>query len=250
MAIFKEAKKYGSERGIPALMTMSVLDAPSDSNTSINSRSVAATPAATLTVIGKNDSTNAVMTAGTVPIPNHSTSTGTTATLGTELKATSSGLRQRLRKSEEPTSTPSAIPNTTEMQNPRSVVINVCCAFGQIRSQSLMSVRTVLEGVGSTNSGMLKTLQNNSHTTKNSNAVAAGSTKLRSLLVMLMGCDSWRTRFSHAAAEPCRRMSARNGRAAFADAIFSQAAYGSLCPAGRRGRGRNRRDRRLPSGHA
>src|SRR5262249_36917794 len=140
IATLSDAKKYGRQRGTLALMMTSHRDAPSERSTSINSRSVAATPAATFTVIGKNESTNAVITAGTVPIPNQSTSTGTTATFGTELKATSSGLKQRLRNGDAPIRTPRTIPNTTEMPNPSRVVRSVCRAFGHIRCQSLTKV--------------------------------------------------------------------------------------------------------------
>src|SRR5882757_317148 len=85
MATFNEAKKYGSDRGNPTLYRMSSLLAPSERNTSSSSGSVVAIPVATLTDIGKNATRKAVMTAGTVPIPNHRTRTGTTATLGIEL---------------------------------------------------------------------------------------------------------------------------------------------------------------------
>ena len=44
-------------------------------------------PVATLTTTGKNEIRNAVITAGTVPMPNQMTRIGTTATFGTELKA-------------------------------------------------------------------------------------------------------------------------------------------------------------------
>ena len=43
------------------------------------------------TAIGKNDTRKAVMTAGTVPMPNQITRTGTTATLGIELNPMSTG---------------------------------------------------------------------------------------------------------------------------------------------------------------
>ena len=59
--------------------------------TSSSSGSVVASPVATFTTIGKNDSVIAVRIAGTVPAPNHSTKIGTTATLGMLEKPISSG---------------------------------------------------------------------------------------------------------------------------------------------------------------
>ena len=57
----------------------------------MSSGSTVAMPAATLTRIGKNEIRNAVMIAGTVPMPNQITRMGITATLGIELKPTSAG---------------------------------------------------------------------------------------------------------------------------------------------------------------
>ena len=70
---------------------MSSFDAPSALKTSSNSGSVVANPVATLTTIGKKEIKNAVITAGISPNPNHRISTGTTATLGMELKPISIG---------------------------------------------------------------------------------------------------------------------------------------------------------------
>jgi len=50
-----------------------------------------ARPTATFTATGKKASRNAVSTAGTAPIPNHMTSSGTMAALGMLLKPTRSG---------------------------------------------------------------------------------------------------------------------------------------------------------------
>ena len=50
-----------------------------------------ARPVATFTVIGKNEITKAVVIAGIVPRPNHTTKIGTTATFGMLEKPTSSG---------------------------------------------------------------------------------------------------------------------------------------------------------------
>src|SRR5215218_11410266 len=86
MAIFRDAKKYGIERGSPTLRMMSRFFAPSARSTSRNSGSTVAMPVATFTRIGKKEIRNALMIAGTVPMPNQITSTGTTATLGIELK--------------------------------------------------------------------------------------------------------------------------------------------------------------------
>ena len=72
-------------------MITCLLLAPSARSTSRSSGSTVAMPVATFTRIGKNASRNAVMTAGTVPMPNQITSTGTTATFGTELNAISAG---------------------------------------------------------------------------------------------------------------------------------------------------------------
>ena len=65
--------------------------APSERITSCSSGSIVARPVATLTTIGKNEIRNAVRIAGTVPMPNQITSTGTIATLGIELNATITG---------------------------------------------------------------------------------------------------------------------------------------------------------------
>ena len=46
-----------------------------------------ASPVATLTTMGKKEIRNAVSTAGTKPIPNHSTRIGTTATIGNGVEA-------------------------------------------------------------------------------------------------------------------------------------------------------------------
>jgi hypothetical protein len=50
-----------------------------------------ASPVATFTTMGKNEIRNAVSTAGTNPMPNHSTRIGTTATLGMALNPIISG---------------------------------------------------------------------------------------------------------------------------------------------------------------
>jgi len=70
---------------------MSRFEAPSARITSRSSGSTVATPVATFTRIGKNEIRNAVMMAGTVPMPNQITRIGTTATLGIELKPISTG---------------------------------------------------------------------------------------------------------------------------------------------------------------
>ncbi len=93
MAIFNDAKKNGSDRGIPTLMVMSRCDAPSDRITSSSSGSIVANAVAMLATIGKNDSMNAVITAGTVPAPNQMTKIGTSAAFGTLLKPTSKGYK-------------------------------------------------------------------------------------------------------------------------------------------------------------
>ena len=49
--------------------------------------SMVAKPVATLTTTGKNESMNAVITAGTVPTPNQMTRIGTKAAFGTLLNA-------------------------------------------------------------------------------------------------------------------------------------------------------------------
>ena len=91
IAIFSDAKKYGMARGRPTFMMTCRFDAPSARSTSRSSGSTVAIPVATLTRIGKNASRNAVMIAGTVPIPNQMTRIGITATFGTELKPISTG---------------------------------------------------------------------------------------------------------------------------------------------------------------
>ena len=91
IATFSEAKKYGIARGSPTFIRILRLLAPSERITSSSSGSMVASPVATLTAIGKNETRNAVSTAGTVPMPNQITNTGTTATLGMLLKPTSTG---------------------------------------------------------------------------------------------------------------------------------------------------------------
>ena len=93
------------------------------------------------------------MMAGGVPIPNHSTSTGTTATLGMELKPISSGLIDLYNRGDAPTATPSTTPNTTAIPKPASVVIKVCCAFGQIPDQDSIIALIESDGAGSRNVG-------------------------------------------------------------------------------------------------
>ena len=70
-------------------------EAPRERSTSSSSGSRVARPVATLTTTGKKEIRKAVRMAGTVPMPNHTTSTGTKATLGMELKPTSSGYMAR-----------------------------------------------------------------------------------------------------------------------------------------------------------
>ena len=65
--------------------------APRLLSTSIISGSMVARPVATLTTIGKKLMTKAVMTAGSAPTPTQIIRIGTIATLGTALKAISSG---------------------------------------------------------------------------------------------------------------------------------------------------------------
>src|SRR5207247_1033343 len=67
------------------------LRGPSPLSTSSSSGSMVARPVATFTTIGKKEIRNAVSTAGTNPIPNHSTRIGTTATFGMALKPIISG---------------------------------------------------------------------------------------------------------------------------------------------------------------
>ena len=59
--------------------------------TSRSSGSMVASPVATLTAIGKNETRNAVSTAGMTPVPNQITNTGTTATFGMLLNPISTG---------------------------------------------------------------------------------------------------------------------------------------------------------------
>src|SRR4030095_4958113 len=106
IATFSEAKKYGSERGSPTLVSTSSRVAPSAGSTSSSSGSSVASPVATLTTIGKKQIRNAVRTAGTVPMPNQTTRIGTNAALGMLLNATSSGDTGREKKGEPPGRTP------------------------------------------------------------------------------------------------------------------------------------------------
>ncbi len=91
MATLSEAKKYGSERGSPTFISTSRRLAPSTRSTSSSSGSSVARPVAMLTMMGKNEIRKAVRMPGPMPMPNHTTRIGTTAALGTALKATSSG---------------------------------------------------------------------------------------------------------------------------------------------------------------
>jgi hypothetical protein len=84
-----------------------------------------ANPRATFTATGKNASRKAVITAGTVPTPNHSTRSGTTAALGMLLKPTSSGYRASCTVIEEPMTKPRKSPRTTATTNPTRVVSRV-----------------------------------------------------------------------------------------------------------------------------
>jgi hypothetical protein len=90
-ATFSEAKNRGIVRGTPTLRKICQREAPSERSTSRSSVSRVASPTATLTATGKNASRKAVSTAGTVPMPNHMTSRGTTAALGMLLNPTRSG---------------------------------------------------------------------------------------------------------------------------------------------------------------
>ena len=65
--------------------------APSARSTSSSSGSIVARPVATFTVIGKKQIRNAVMIAGTMPMPNQTMRIGTNAAFGIELNPTSSG---------------------------------------------------------------------------------------------------------------------------------------------------------------
>src|SRR5690242_10202791 len=85
MAIFSDAKRYGVERGMPTLVRISQRDAPRERSTSRISGSMVARPVAIFTAMGKNAMLQAVIIAGTVPIPNQMTMIGTKATFGIEL---------------------------------------------------------------------------------------------------------------------------------------------------------------------
>ncbi len=76
---------------MPTLRMMSSLLAPSALSTSSNSGSMVASPVATFTTIGKKEIRKAVSTAGTKPMPNHSTKIGTSATFGMALNPIISG---------------------------------------------------------------------------------------------------------------------------------------------------------------
>ena len=91
IAIFSEANRYGADRGMPTLVKISQDEAPSERSTSRISGSIVARPVAMFTAIGKNATLQAVMIAGTVPMPNQITMIGTKATFGIELKPISSG---------------------------------------------------------------------------------------------------------------------------------------------------------------
>ena len=91
IATLSDAKNIGIVRGAPTLTKICQDEAPSARRTSRSSTSRVASPRATFTATGKNASRKAVMTAGTVPTPNHSTRRGTTAALGMLLKPTRSG---------------------------------------------------------------------------------------------------------------------------------------------------------------
>src|SRR5690349_7013683 len=153
---------------------MSILLAPSERSTSSSSGSVVAIPVATFTDIGKNATRNAVMIAGGVPIPNHSTSTGTTATFGMELNPINSGLIDLYNSGDAPTATPSNTPKTTAMPKPASVVINVCSAFGQMPGQASIIAVMDSDGVGSRKVGTLNTRHPISHTRKKASVVIHG----------------------------------------------------------------------------
>ena len=78
-----------------------------------------------MTATGKKARRNAVSTAGTVPIPNHMTSSGTTAALGMLLKPTSSGYSASFTVAEAPIAKPSRSPSPTAAPNPMTVVTSV-----------------------------------------------------------------------------------------------------------------------------
>ncbi len=91
IATFKDAKKYGIERGKPTFHRISQRLALSYRITSSSTGSTVAIPVDTLTTMGKMQMIIAVRMAGTVPAPNHKTKIGTTATLGMEEIPTNSG---------------------------------------------------------------------------------------------------------------------------------------------------------------
>src|SRR5262249_17408068 len=91
IATLSEAKKYGRDRGRPNFHRKTMRLAPNEDSTASNSGAVVARPAETFTVIGKKQITKAVTMAGSVPIPNQTTRTGTKADFGTLLKPTIRG---------------------------------------------------------------------------------------------------------------------------------------------------------------
>ncbi len=91
IAIFSEPKKYGIACGIPILVKVTIRLAPSERMTSFSSGSMVAMLADTTTATGKITMIAEVMTAGTVPSPAHSTSSGTNATFGMLLTPISVG---------------------------------------------------------------------------------------------------------------------------------------------------------------
>src|SRR5690606_25644697 len=91
IATLSDAKKYGMERGRATFFRISMRLAPSERITSCSSGSSVARPVAIFTTTGKNEIRNAVTIAGTVPMPNQTTSTGTKATFGMLLKPTING---------------------------------------------------------------------------------------------------------------------------------------------------------------
>src|ERR1051325_11540852 len=165
IATFSEAKKYGSERGRPIFSITSARLAPSARSTSSSSGSMVASPVATLTVIGKKQMTNAVRIAGTVPMPNHTTTTGTSAAFGMLLKPTISGLSEVYARRDEPTSTPSSTPTTTPMANPAMVVHRLCSAWPEIGPAYCLSETRMAEGAGKMKSETPKPRQISSHST-------------------------------------------------------------------------------------
>src|SRR5450830_922788 len=165
IATFSEAKKYGMERGSPTFIKMSRRDAPNARNTSSSSGSTVASPVAMFTAMGKNDTMNAVSTAGIVPAPNQMTNTGTTATFGILLNATSTGYKPRYTSRDDPISTPRAIPRTTASEKPINVDTNVQPAFSIIGAVHFCSEPTIAVGLGSRNSGISNSRQTASHIT-------------------------------------------------------------------------------------